>query len=181
MMELVKAENGYMDALKELYLTAFPEAERKPLDMMERLAAEGKMELLAILEDGKFVGLDLNMLLPGRDIALLDYFAIRADLRGGGYGSRALALVLERFRGKRMIFEIERPDDTAPNAEERARRKHFYLKNGLQENQLFASCFGVEFELLSAGGPITMEDYRQAYEETLGEEWARRADIRELS
>lgn len=179
-MELIKAEGIYLDQLKELYEEAFPREEKKPFALMERCAEEGKMEILAVVEDGKFIGLDINMLVPGTDLALLDYFAIDPNLRGGGYGSRALKLILERFKGNRMIFEIERPDDAADNAEQRLRRRNFYMRNGLLETGIFASFFGAEFELLVTEGTITYEDYVRALSETLGEEMMKLGNAQRL-
>ena len=172
----------HLEQIKKLYKEAFPKEERKPFQLMETLSEQGKMEILAIEEDGDFKGLCINMLVPGTDLALLDYFAISPEARNGGYGSRTIKLLSERFAGQRMIFEIEREDDAAPNAEQRRRRKQFYLRNGLRETGIFASCFGVPFELLvlSDGRSVTYEEYVAVLRETLGEEGVRMADPRLL-
>ena len=175
-------DRRYLEQIKELYGTAFPEAERKPFPLMEMLSEQGKMEILALEDGGAFRGLCINMLVPGTDLALLDYFAVSPEVRSSGYGSQAIALLSERFSGQRMIFEIEREDDAAPNAEQRRRRKRFYLRNGLQETGIFASCFGVPFELLvlSDGRTVTYEEYVTVLRETLGEEGVRMAAPRLL-
>ena len=67
------------------------------------------------MENEEFLGLAINMM--AGDTALLDYFAVSPDSRGGGIGSRSLQLLLERFRDKKYIFEIEMQDDSADNAE----------------------------------------------------------------
>ena len=92
----------YREQVYALYEEAFPEEEKKPLSLMEALTAEGKMEMLAVTEGDEFVGLAMNML--AKKTALLDYFAIASDKRSGGYGSRAIAALLERFRDKKYIF-----------------------------------------------------------------------------
>ena len=170
-------DKRFLEQIKELYETAFPEEERKPFWLMETLSAQGKMEILAMEEEGDFKGLCINMLAPGTDLALLDYLAVSPKARSSGYGSRTIQLLSERFSGQRMIFEIEREDDAAPNAEQRRRRKRFYLRNGLRETGIFASCFGVPFELLvlSDGRTVTFEEYAAVLRETLGEEGVRMA------
>ena len=152
-----------------LYEEAFPEEEKKPWERMELLAVEGKMELLAVTEGECFVGLAFNML--DGEIALLDYFAIAPDLRGGGFGGRAIGCLLERFAGKKYIFEIEKQDPRAENAEERKRRKKFYLRNGLQETGLFVNAYQTDFELLTPDGSLTFEEYVTVLRDILGEEW----------
>lgn len=171
----------YKDEAYALYLEAFPKAERKPLELLERLALEGKQELLAIADetpDGEiFAGLAFNLVesagtvSPGeKETAILDYFAISPKLRGGGYGSRALKLLLERFAGKTYIFEVERRDEKAPNAKERERRIAFYLRNGLQETGLFVRAYDTDFEILAPDGKVTYEQYLGFLRRILGDE-----------
>lgn len=158
----------FKDTVYKLYEEAFPEIERKPLDIMEDLAEKGQMELLVIVDEGEFAGLAFNMI--DGDTALLDYFAIASDKRNGGYGSRSLKLLLERFGDRKYIFEIEMQDETAENAKERARRKAFYLRNGLKETGLFAHVYGTDFELLTPDGSLTYKEYTGFLNRILGEE-----------
>lgn len=158
----------YRDQVYHLYEEAFPEEEKKPFSLMEELTGQGKMEMLAIEEDGEFVGLAMNMLAEGA--ALLDYFAISSDKRCGGYGSRAVRMLQERFHDKKYIFEIEVQDKNAPNAEERKRRKDFYLRNGLRETGVFANVYRTDFELLTPDGNLTFEDYVGLLQYILGQE-----------
>lgn len=158
----------YREQVYALYEEAFPEEEKKPLALMETLTAEKKMEMLAVTEDGEFIGLAMNML--SEKTALLDYFAIAPDKRSGGYGSRAVRALLERFRDKKYIFEIEMQDETAENALDRKRRKAFYLRNGLKETGLFANVYQTDFELLTPDGSLTFGEYVGMLKYILGEE-----------
>lgn len=158
----------YKEDVQKLYDEAFPDQEKKPWVIMERLVDEGKMELLAIVEEDMFVGLAMNML--SEKTALLDYFAIAADKRSGGYGGRAVRMLQERFAGKKYIFEIEMQDPEADNAEERRRRKVFYLRNGLKETGVFANVYSTDFELLTPDGSLTFEEYVDMLRYILGEE-----------
>ncbi len=99
---------------------------------MEQLAADGKMEMLALVDEDEFAGLAINLIDEEQNRALLDYYAIAPEKRNGGYGSKGLEVLLERFKNYKYIFEIETQDEKAENAEERKRRKAFYLRNGLK-------------------------------------------------
>lgn len=171
-MEIQKASERELRLLKHIYLEAFPKAERKPFGIMKHKAGQGVMELLAIREKGRLLGLAFSVLY--RDLVLLDYFAIDQRCRGQSYGSEALRLLKERYRDQRFVLEIERPDANAPNQEERLRRKQFYLKNGMQETGIYVSVFRVPMELLTDGKPLTYEEYHQVYEKAVGTFFARR-------
>ncbi len=150
----------------KLYETAFPSQERKPLDFMEELVRAGKMDMLAILDGERFVGLAI-VLLAG-EAALLDYFAISPSLRNCGYGGRALEMLLRRYGKGRMILEIEVEDPQAENAVERQKRKDFYLRNYVKETGIYAHVYGTDFELLSSDGKLSYEEYVRAMEDSMG-------------
>ena len=166
--DILAEGKAFRQQIVTLYEEAFPEVEKKPWDLMERLAVEGKMELLAVTEEDRFVGLAFNML--DEKLALLDYFAIAPDLRSSGFGGQAIRCLLERFAGKKYIFEIEKQDPQAENAEERKRRKKFYLRNGLKETGLFVNVYATDFELLTPDGNLTFEEYVTVLRDILGEE-----------
>lgn len=171
-LDICSQGTAYTEQVWKLYEEAFPEAEKKPRQVMEDLVAEGKMELLAIIEkteeQPEFVGLAMNMLQDEK--ALLDYFAIVPEKRSGGYGSRAVKSLVQRFAGKTYIFEIEMQDEQAENASDRKRRKAFYLRNGLQETGVFANVYHTDFELLTPDGILSFDEYVEFLEKILGEE-----------
>ena len=78
-------------ACEELYHTAlprdFPAAELKPFAEIQRLLDAGIYEPLLLTDDaGVRLAYAWQVVLPGQRTALLDYFAVRCDLRGGGVG-----------------------------------------------------------------------------------------------
>ena len=96
-MKLQNAERaGYIEDVMELYEAAFPEDEKKPFDYMMSLVREGKMEILAIEEDGTFAGLCITVA-GGNDTFILDYFAVSKERRSAGIGGRALKLLLDIY------------------------------------------------------------------------------------
>lgn len=127
-MKLVNiADEGakYKWQLYDLYDKAFPEQEKKPLQVMENLVADGKMEMLAMVDEDEFVGLAINLIDAEQDRSLLDYYAIVPEKRNYGYGSRGLEALLKKFKNHKYIFEIETQDEKQENAEERKKERLF--------------------------------------------------------
>lgn len=148
--------------IKNLYLRAFPAAERKPFFIIRKKQAEGSMEILSIEnDDGDFIGLAITILY--NNIVLLDYFAIDDNRRNGGVGSAALHLLFERYSGKRFLLEIEAPDIPSENTQERIRRKAFYLRNGMTVMPFRVNLFGIEMEILTNGLQVSFEEYHSIF------------------
>lgn len=161
----------YKWQLYDLYDEAFPEQEKKPLQVMEELVADGKMEMLAMVDKDEFVGLAINLIDTEQNRALLDYYAIAPQKRNDGYGSKGLEILLDRFKGQKYIFEIETQDENADNAEDRKRRKAFYLRNGLKETGLFVNVYDTDFEILTPDGELTFWEYVDFLREVMYEEY----------
>lgn len=166
-IDIMKETEPYQEMVWELYEEAFPPQEKKPRELMERMAQEGRMELLAAVENGTFIGLVMNML--NGKTALLDYFAIAPEHRSRGFGGKIIRELLGKFKDQRYIFEIEMQDENASNAEERKRRKAFYLRNGLKETGVFANVYETDFELLTPDGDLTYQQYLDMLVAMMGE------------
>lgn len=154
------------EAFIALYETAFPSEERKPFAFMERLARRGTMEMLAVMDGEQPVGLAIILL--ASEIVILDYFAISPAVRDRGYGGQALGLLIKRYGGHRLILEIEVEDPHAENALERAKRKTFYIRNGMKETGIYVHVYHTDFELLSTDGKLSFREYVRAMEEAMG-------------
>ena len=167
------ADDGvqYKWQLYGLYDKAFPEQEKKPLQIMENLVADNRMEMLAMVDEDEFVGLAINLIDAEQNRALLDYYAIVPEKRNGGYGSKGLEVLLDRFKNQKYIFEIETQDEKAENAEERKRRKAFYLRNGLKETGLFVNAYNTDFEILTPDGELTFWEYVDFLREVMYDEY----------
>ncbi|MDO4602230.1 MAG: GNAT family N-acetyltransferase [Eubacteriales bacterium] len=167
-LNVLKEGKTYKEQVYALYETAFPKEEQKPLSCMEQWAQEGKAELLAVVEDKEFIGLVMNMF--SSSAVVLDYFAIAPEKRSGGYGGKAVRELVKRFQGQKYVFEIEKQDELAANAEDRKRRKAFYLRNGLKETGLFVHAYDTDFEILTPDGEITYKQYEDMLKEMLGKD-----------
>ena len=166
----IRKANTFMDWIRiyNLYMEAFPANERKPILMIRRMFKNGKADVWVLNDPAdKFVGLAIT--LNGKDIVLLDYFAIDKKRRSGGWGSKALEQLQKIYSDRRLILEIERCDLPSENQKERIRRKAFYLRNDMQELGIPVNLFGVEMELLAYDCKVTFEEYKGIYVDAIGE------------
>ena len=152
--------------LTQLYKTAFPRYERKPLWIVRMKHRKGEADIWVIDHEGEFAGMAITV--NELDMVLLDYFAISENKRSGGLGSRALKLLQEKYKDKRFFLEIECEDDKASNAAERVRRKAFYIRNGMSEIGVKANVYTVDMELLGYNCNVTFGDYEKLYHASYG-------------
>ena len=130
------------------------------------------MELIAIMEENQLLGIFINKCCG--DIAFVLYFAMDSGLRGKGYGSQALRLLQQRYQGKRILLEIEEPEEAAPEDDLKKARKRFYLRQGMRETGIQVMYCGVPMELLTYNGTVTFAEYYHLYAQALGERYARK-------
>ena len=159
-------QNNNIKEIKSLYLLSFPKVERKPFWLMMKKSKVGEMEILAIKDGEDFLGLMITI--PRENAVLLDYFAVIPEKRGGGIGAEALKLLENYYPGKTIVIEIETPNESAPNNNERIRRNAFYQRYGFVEMGIDISLFGVDMKLLTIGGEIDYGEYILFYSEIFG-------------
>lgn len=160
--------DAQLQQIEELYMRAFPAAERKPFSMILRTRRKGNAEILTIeAADGTFAGEAITV--QCGSLVLVDYFAVSEAKRGCGVGSAALRLLRERYAGKTVFLEIESTKaEDAPNRAQREKRKAFYLRNGLSCMPFRAVEFGVEMEILTFSGEVTFDDLHRLYKSVFG-------------
>lgn len=156
-------------AMEALYLEAFPQSERKPIDSLYTHQSAGYCDIFGITtKDGDFVGMITTI--KGEDLMMVEYFAIAAAFRGKGYGSRTLQLLLDRYQTTPICLEIEDTQDSqASNYDQRKSRKRFYQANGFYPLNWVSSYFGVAVELMGTDPTIDFDQYIQLYEPFYGE------------
>ena len=167
-MKILQAKS-FVQKLKiySLYLSAFPKCERKPFSMILKMQRKGKTDLWYAEKNGKFAGFGATI--NGKDIILLDYFAIAKKRRGKGIGSEMLGALRNLYPEKGFFLEIEKVYKDAENFEETSRRKQFYLLNGMKEMGTDAKLFGVDMELLGYDCHLSFNEYREFYRTNYGE------------
>ena len=168
-IQLIDAlKSGLSDEVWRLYTEAFPESERKSPKLIEAKSREGGIDILAIVDENRnFLG-EMITVKRGR-LVLLDYFAICPDIRGGGIGSKALAMLRDYYRDHILILEIESLNEPSDNAEQRQRRKRFYLSNGFSPLDWEILLFGIRMEVLTYGEHIDFDSYHDIYASTFDE------------
>ncbi|MBQ7314947.1 MAG: GNAT family N-acetyltransferase [Clostridia bacterium] len=167
-MRLIQARKlAHRIKIHRLYRKAFPTNERKPFFIIRSMQKKGKTDVWYFEKEGAFVGFATTI--NGGDRILLDYLAVVEKKRGKGIGTDMLKLLRTQYEGKGIFLEIERPCADAPNAEERIRRKQFYLSCGMKELNVSARVFGVDMELLGWDCVMDYEDYRLFYRDNYSE------------
>lgn len=153
--------------IEALYLTAFPENERKSFAMMQDLMAEGLVEMV-IFSTNKlpFVGFAISAI--HEQTVLVDYLAIHPDYRGRGFGSMALKWLLSHYEAFKVYLEIESTKIDAENKRERQLRKDFYLKNALKLLAYEAEVADVRFEVLANNESLGADEYVAVYHNVYG-------------
>ena len=144
--------------IRELMATAFPEAEQMPMWLLRLMALRRNVEFSAMYDGDELCGV-LYTVESERYVFVL-YLATFPEVRSRGYGGRILDFVKERAGGRGVVLNVERPDETAANAEQRLRRVAFYARNGIVDTGRTFTDGGVEYAILSTDGPdIDMEAY----------------------
>lgn len=158
----LRAPANHLDWLRIrlLYRRAFPHYERKPFAIIRRMRKEGRTDVWLAEQDGHFAGLAATINAP--DVILLDYLAVHEKRRTQGVGSAFLQALLTKYEGKGLFVEIEAANRDDPTGE-KARRKQFYLRNGLEDMHVVAILFGVRMELLGRGCNMDFDAYQNFY------------------
>ncbi len=151
------AGDALCDEVRELYEASFPVNERRPFSALFTDFG-GRGELFAALEAETFIG--MICLLSLEDITHILYFAVKPELRGRGYGSRILSLIRDRYRGQRIIADLERPQEGSPNKIQREKRIAFYRENGYLFTDVVYIWEDEDYLLMSSGGNVTMDEFR---------------------
>ena len=147
---------------KALYREAFPLRERKPYFMLKRKT----VSVNAITENGEKCGIIIYI--ETADLVYIDFFAISAVSRGGGKGGKAIEAFCRAHAAKRIVLEIENPYIDCDNAEQREKRKNFYLRHGFTETDVNVKMKGLNAILLTYGGEVSYEQYLRALTEGYG-------------
>ena len=110
-------------ATEKLYLSAFPEEERRPIEWWRPLFTSGRAHLFEIFENDVYAGFITLWNLDGT--WYVEHFAIDESLRGSGIGSRVLNTLAEKGFSP-MVLEVE----LEGSSEMADRRVAFYKRHG---------------------------------------------------
>ena len=141
----------YHDRMKQ----DFPSSERKPLSLILSLIKRGVYQGIGLYEGDDLIAYAFLTPAAAGGWMLVDYYAVRGDQRGQGYGSAFLRLIKERYRYAAGILVEAESVRSAQLPEERSMREkriRFYRNNGMETADFYCFLFGVEYEILFLPG-----------------------------
>lgn len=147
------------DEVAEIYNTYmkqdFPSDELKPLSHIIRSMEAGYGFSLGLYGEEGLAGYAVFIICEETKCALLDYFAILKERRGGGLGHAAFSLFVPYFQENMPEIEglyIESERVSAAKDEKqrltRERRISYYLSCGCEMTPLRSVLFGVDYSVL---------------------------------
>lgn len=148
---------------------AFPAAELKPLENIERMWRDGWYRPWCLFDGDDIVG-ECFLWLGHPGWALLDYLCVPARHRNAGLGAVMLQKLREREQGTVIFCESEAPED-APDPIMAKRRLGFYIRGGMRTAGYDTEMFGVHYKTLYlAEEPLDeaalMREHRFVYQNT---------------
>lgn len=126
MVKLIRLSGDAHDKyeiLMSLYMYAFPEEERRDMDVLHSLIQSEKRMCFCVIEHDS-VAAGLLVYWDFDDFVFLEHFAVFESMRGKNIGGMLLEYVNKTF-GKDIILEVEHPE-----TEIAARRIGFYKRHG---------------------------------------------------
>ena len=77
------------------------------------------------------------------------YFAVNAQLRSKGYGSRIIEEIKKLAEEREIILNVEKPDEYAENNSQRVQRIAFYERNGFYQSDFDLRIEGTDYLVFS--------------------------------
>lgn len=146
------------DQIKQLYESAFPVEEQIPWDDLVRLIGEMGLDFTAYYDGENFIG--FTIVFPHEPFNWYWYFAALPELRGKGKGQEILTALIEKYKGKTCVLDMESPRQECDNKAQRKRRHEFYLRNGFRDTNLYRKYDVTEMTIMIIGeGTFTMKDW----------------------
>ncbi len=139
-----------------LYRSAFPLQERVHLGVYLE-DRTGTLDILGFYEESTFCG--FSILMTYGDLTQILYFAIEEEMRGRGYGGRALE-ALKQYFSSRLMADVEEPEEGSPLQAFREARIRFYKQNGFTETPVRFGWEGERYVMLVSRGSLTAEEYK---------------------
>ena len=162
------AEEDLKKVVVPLYLSAFPESERPPVDGFFASLERKENQLFLYYDDDVFIG--FTYLTFYQDVCFLFFLAVKEDKRGQGYGGKIIEDLKETYQDHVILLFYEEVNPQYSNYQERVKREHFYLSHGFKDNELKTDEFGVVFQSVYIGHhTVSFETYVQIFVLGFGE------------
>lgn len=161
--ERITKESPFWQQINSLAREAFPPEEYLAPDTLVEMSKADNLDFSALTDEDTFIG--FMVVQTYKDLAYLFFLAIDPSCRAKGYGSRAIETLRALYPGKKQVVDFERLDETAPNNEQRRKRRQFYLRNGYKETGLFLSYLGVDYEVFYMGSDFEPQAFKDMMKE----------------
>ena len=154
----ITTTNANDEQIKRLYQISFPENEQIPWNDLVRLIDEMNLDFTAYYEKDIFIG--FTVVFPHEPFNWYWYFAVVPELRGQGRGQKILTTLIEKYKGKTCVLDMESPKQKCNNSEQRIRRRNFYIRNGFRDTNLYRTYNDIEMTIMIIGDAVfTMQDW----------------------
>jgi GNAT superfamily N-acetyltransferase len=129
---LAHADPARVAAAGRIYADSFPVRQREPFDTLIESIRTGEILAWVQLDHGSPIGIAVVLRFSSVPWDFLEYFAIDGTVRSKGHGSALWTALLDQPEIRRLIFEVEDPDDTDDPDERRIRQRRiaFYQRQG---------------------------------------------------
>ena len=131
----------------DLMLTAFPPEERIPIWILNLLSKKKNVNFNAWYDNQEFCGITYTI--ESEKMIFLLYFAVNAQQRSKGYGSRIIHELKQIAGDREIILNVEKPDQSAENNTQRVQRITFYEKNGFYQSGFYLRIKGTDYLVFS--------------------------------
>lgn len=123
--------NALFDEAMAIYLASFPSNERRPVANIALQLAENKANLHVGIIDNEVVSMALLWRFSDSEFLLLDYLAVKSELRNLNVGARMFQYlaVLANKDNRYIIIEVENYLFGDNNLQKK-KRVNFYIRNG---------------------------------------------------
>ena len=141
----------------ELMLAAFPPKERIPVWILNLLSRKRNVNFNAWYDNGEFCGITYTI--ESKKMIFLLYFAVNAQRRSKGYGSRIIQELKRSAGGREIILNVEKPGRSAENHAQRVQRIAFYEKNGFYQSDFDLHIEGTDYLVFSTNAAADKTEF----------------------
>ena len=151
-----------------LFLEAFPEDERPPLEVFLNSLKKKEITMLLFYDNETFIG--FAYLAMHEDICFIYFLAVSSSSRHQGYGGQILEIIKKDFKDYVIMLCYEEVDTKYQNYEERVLRKNFYRSHGFIDNKIKTNEYGVIYETAYIGSHlVSFVSYQEIFVLGFGE------------
>lgn len=131
---LFKEDKNGFDELYAIYSSSFPRSEQKQKEELLQMLCSADYTIFTTKIDSKIVGFCAVFHSSKTSFFLIEYMAVKSELRGVGVGRELFLHVKKQmakaYGAKPLLVEIDSPDKKSTEWEIREKRERFYRKLG---------------------------------------------------